>query len=205
MRADYLLTTIILFLSTNTSNLWAQDPDSIKIQIKSQDPQKLVVVNAWPLGQIKSVNIDSLVAVAILDKIKMIDQTDAINKYGDKGKWGAIEILTKTDKIFERLEVEALFPGGDKAWKNFLMENLNGQIPSDNGAPDGKYVITIQFIVHRDGTITEIRRLTAHGFGMEEECIRVMKLSPPWVPGMQNGRIVTSYKKQNFTFVIESE
>ena len=40
---------------------------------------------------------------------------------------------------------------------------------------------------------------------MEQECIRVMKLSPNWIPARQNGQVVKAYRKQPFTFVIVKE
>ena len=53
--------------------------------------------------------------------------------------------------------------------------------------------------------MSNMRPLTNHGYGMEQECIRVMKLSPNWIPARQNGHIVAAYKKQPFTFVIAEE
>jgi protein TonB len=40
---------------------------------------------------------------------------------------------------------------------------------------------------------------------MEDEVIRVLKLSPRWKPASQNGRFVKAYRKQPVTFVIEEK
>ena len=40
---------------------------------------------------------------------------------------------------------------------------------------------------------------------MEEEQIRVLKLSAKWNPATQNGRLLKSYKRQPLTFVVEPE
>jgi Secretion system C-terminal sorting domain/Gram-negative bacterial TonB protein C-terminal len=63
----------------------------------------------------------------------------------------------------------------------------------------------LQFIADKEGNVGNIRALTKHGFGMEQECIRVMKLSPKWNPAMQNGIPVKAYRKQPFTFVITGD
>ena len=38
------------------------------------------------------------------------------------------------DVIFQRVEIEATFPGGMKYWREFLSKKLKGDVPSKNGA-----------------------------------------------------------------------
>ena len=109
------------------------------------------------------------------------------------------------DFVFEKVEVEASFPGGEKAWMQFLVKNIDPYVPVERGCRPGTYTVRIQFIVERDGRIRDIKALTNHGFGMEEEFIRVMKKGPKWVPASQNGHLVNAYRKQPFTFVIARE
>jgi hypothetical protein len=111
----------------------------------------------------------------------------------------------KSNIVFEKVEIAPSFSGGDTAWRNFLIKNLNTAIPSEKGAPDGKYTVWLQFIVDGKGNLSDLKALTKNGFGMEEECLRVMKLSPQWIPAKQNGHVVRAYTKQPITFVIESE
>jgi len=103
---------------------------------------------------------------------------------------------------FVKVEKEAEFPGGTHAWRNFLQKTLNASVPVDKGASAGSYTVILQFIVDVDGSIMDVSALTKHGFGMEEEVIRMMQASPKWIPARQNGRAVASYKKQPVTFVI---
>ena len=49
---------------------------------------------------------------------------------------------------------------------------------------NGKVYIT--FVIEKDGSITEIRNIRDFGYGSGEEAIRVMKLSPKWIPGKLN-------------------
>jgi protein TonB len=104
--------------------------------------------------------------------------------------------------VFTRAEVEPQFIGGTKAWQKFLMKNMNAEVPINNGIKSGKFTIVVQFIVEKDGSLTDIKPLTNHGYGMEEECIRLMTVSPKWQPATQNGRIVRCYKKQPITYII---
>ncbi len=104
-----------------------------------------------------------------------------------------------------RLEVEAEFPGGLVAWRKFLEQNLNPNVPIDSGAKAGTYIVQVQFTVDKQGNVSDITPITKNGFGMEEEVVRVIKSSGKWSPATQNGRIVKSYKKQPVTFRIEEE
>ena len=105
--------------------------------------------------------------------------------------------------VFEMVEVEAQFDGGDNGWRSFLMANLNPDVPVKNNAPAGKYMVVVQFIVNKDGTISDIKPLTNYGYGMEREVVRILKQSPKWQPAQQNGRYVNAYRKQPITFVVE--
>lgn len=111
-----------------------------------------------------------------------------------------------TDRVvFEKVEVEASFPGGAQGWKNFIQQNLNSNVPVRKRAPAGYYTVIVQFIVDKKGKVSEISALTNHGYGMEKEVIRVMKKSPDWLPATQNGRTVNAYRKQPITFVVSTQ
>ncbi len=108
-------------------------------------------------------------------------------------------------KIFEKVDVEAAFPGGNDAWARFLEKNLRAETPVNRGAPAGYYTVIIQFVVDREGNVSDMRALTKHGFGMEEEVLRVLVKSPKWKPAEQGGRFVKAYRKQPVIFYIEEE
>ena len=106
------------------------------------------------------------------------------------------------DKIFEKVEVEAHFPGDANAWRQFLVENIDPLVPVNKKAPAGTYTVVIQFVVDRNGGLSDFRALTNHGYGMEEEVIRKLKRSPAWEPAIQYGRPVKAYRKQPVTFQV---
>ena len=106
---------------------------------------------------------------------------------------------------FDKVEREAYYPGGDNAWRNFLQQTLHADVPAKKNAPAGTYTVVIQFVVEKDGSLSEYKALTNHGFGMEAEVLRVIKKSSKWVPAEQNGRIVRAYRKQPVTFQVAEE
>ncbi|HEU4575745.1 MAG TPA: energy transducer TonB [Chitinophagaceae bacterium] len=124
----------------------------------------------------------------------------------DQGKQ-VIEEKKEDDenKVFEKVEIEASFPGGESGWRRFLERNLDPNVPVDNGAPEGQYTVWVQFIVDKEGNISDVKALTNHGYGMEDEAVKTIKRGPKWVPAQQNGRQVKAYRKQPITFVVQSE
>jgi len=105
--------------------------------------------------------------------------------------------------VFVKVEIEAQFPGGDKAWGLFLQKNLNAAVPINNGAKQGRYTVITKFIVNKDSTLTDIVCENDPGYGICQEAIRIIKLTEKWEPAIQNGRVVNSYRRQPFTFVVE--
>ena len=108
-------------------------------------------------------------------------------------------------KIYETVEQEAYFAGGEASWRSYLEQNLNPSVPVDRGAKAGVYTVYIQFVVDINGKISDIKPLTKHGFGMEAEVMRILRKSPLWVPAVQYGKKVRAYRKQPVTFQIEKK
>jgi len=100
------------------------------------------------------------------------------------------------------VEVQAKFSGN---WEKFLLRNLNGNVPVDNGAGPGRYQVVVQFIVDIDGSVSDIRPLSKAGYGMEEEAIRVLKKATKWEPAIQNGHPVKAFRRQPITFLVNED
>lgn len=151
---------------------------------------------------------------------RIINDTTKVNRwtyYHDNGKImatedylnGKIARCSCFDETGHQLdsslcgEKDAYFPGEDKAWLAFVTRNVRADIAANSPAPLGTYTVVVQFVVDKEGHVTDIKPLTQFGFGMEEEVIRVLKKSPQWVPATQFGRKVKAYRKQPVSFLIE--
>lgn len=145
------------------------------------------------------------VKISDLDRIGVKGGDDISTPPEIINKVGIIEEKKKlTDEPWiGPVEIEAEFPGGAKEWERFLRRNLQADIPIDNNAAPGRYTVYLQFIVDKEGRVSDIKALTAHGFGMEEEAMRVLRKATKWNPANQNGRAVKAYRKQPITFVVE--
>jgi protein TonB len=116
---------------------------------------------------------------------------------------GIIEEKPKlSDEPFTSVEIDAKFAGN---WKAFLERNLNPTTPTDNNAPEGSYQVVVQFVVDVEGNVSDIKPLTNHGYGLEQEAVRVLKKAAKWEPAIQNGIKVKAYRKQVITFQVLGE
>jgi hypothetical protein len=107
------------------------------------------------------------------------------------------------DSVFIKVKREASFFSGEQGWQSFLARTLKPNTPVKHKAPAGEYTVVVQFIVDTDGKLTDIKPLTAHGYGMEEEVVRVIKKSPRWTPAvLDKGVKVKAYRKQPVSFVV---
>jgi len=113
---------------------------------------------------------------------------------------------------FSKVEKEAAFPGGDAGWKKYLEKNMNVIMLSEKvhmPRKTKKLVQTaiIQFIVGKDGSITDIETLNPEEIDpvFRKEAERLISNSPLWSPAEQDGRKVRAYRKQPITFMLERD
>ena len=113
-------------------------------------------------------------------------------------------ILNKEDaeRVFIDVQIKPEFPGGISGWIKYLERNINRDLPYKNGAPPGRYTVSLSFIVAKDGTISDIKAESDPGYGSKEEAIRLMARSPKWKPAVQNGKNVIYRQKQSITFMV---
>lgn len=109
------------------------------------------------------------------------------------------------DQVFTSVQIPAEFPGGFDAWNRYLERNLNRDLPIENGAPPGKYVVVVSFIVDKQGNISQVKAENDPGYGTAEEAVRIIAKGPNWKPAIQNGRNVIFRNKQNIIFMVVQE
>ena len=129
------------------------------------------------------------VLILILISLAQTIFSQKITRINDlqKDKNGKI-ILQDENAIYIPIDIEIKheFPGGRVKFNRFLDDNYKKS--SKRPTIQGKLFAT--FIIERDGSLSNINVLRDIGYGTGEELIRVLKLSPRWKPGKQNGKIV---------------
>ena len=98
------------------------------------------------------------------------------------------------------IEIQPRFNGGLEEFYKFIASNY--KTPTDPDFVNGKVIVS--FVVEKDGSLTDIKVLRDTGFGTGQEAIRVLKLSPKWIPGQQNGHVVRSNNQLPISVVANS-
>ena len=171
-------------------------------QVKFTPPKIVKDEEVKPDEKIEEIKEDQVISTKTVESDNKVQVVQA--PVEDKGTQ-VVEVPKKDDdenKIFNKVEVEASFPGGEAAWRRYLQNNLDANTPIDNGAPEGTYSVIVRFIVSKDGSISDVVAETKHGYGMEAEAVKIIKKGPKWTPALQNGRNVNAYRRQPVTFVV---
>jgi protein TonB len=105
------------------------------------------------------------------------------------------------NKVFEKIEIEAGFPGGLVKWKEFVKKNFNFTRVEKN-LPDSisrfSETANIQFIVDKNGIIKDLSFQNGVTKAVKESCTELFRNSPHWQPASQCGRNVSVYRKETF-------
>jgi hypothetical protein len=102
------------------------------------------------------------------------------NQKGQDSNTNNIDVAT-----IDKVEVAPRYAGGLTAFYKYIAANF--RVPEE---PGFKGKIMVSFIVETDGSLSDIKVLKDLGYGSSEEAIRVLKASPKWIPGKQNGKAV---------------
>lgn len=93
-----------------------------------------------------------------------------------------------TEEVFTIVENQPEFPGGDAARTKFLNDNINYPVIAQENGIQGRVICN--FVVERDGSITDVQVVRGVDPSLDKEAIRVIKSMPKWLPGKQRGKPV---------------
>lgn len=139
-------------------------------------------------------------AMIILAFCQMYSQTELTN-HPDEAGMVRQPFNSKTDIVhFAAAEVKPEFPGGIKAFQDFLLKNI--KLPDTGETDDVKLRVYFSFIVERDGSLSDIKILRDSPYAMGTEITKALKLSPKWNPGQQGGKTVRTRYSLPLTIVL---
>jgi len=90
--------------------------------------------------------------------------------------------------------------GGFEAMYAFLQSNLRYPEVARNANISGQ--VFIEFVVERDGSISNVRVLVGVHPELDQEAVRVVKMLPKWKPGKQMGKTVRTFYQIPIRFTI---
>ena len=99
-----------------------------------------------------------------------------------------VEEPEEEDQIFQVVEEDAKFPGGNNELMKYLQKNIKYPSICQEQGIQGRVIV--QFVVEKDGSITDVQVIKAINPYLDKEAVRVVSTMPKWSPGKQRGKPV---------------
>ena len=87
--------------------------------------------------------------------------------------------------VYTAVEKEPTFPGGMNQFGRYLVKKL--RYPADSRIHNIRGTVIIQFIVEKDGSLSNIHVIRGVAEDLNQEALRLLRNSPKWIAGTQNG------------------
>lgn len=104
------------------------------------------------------------------------------------------------DEVYMSVEKTPEFPGGTNTMFDFIRKNVKYPESAKEKGIEGR--VYVNFVIDKDGSISDIKVLRGLCKEIDEEAVRVVKAMPKWNPGMQDGEPVRVQYTLPFYFKI---
>ena len=182
-----------------------------RIQVKNGD----VVQVSYVGMQTQSIVVDGKdnCVVWMKEDVQMMDEMTIVG-YASDGvgapsvnpdkKVVAVVDIPKVEEevIFQVVEEMPQFPEGMNACMAFLGKNIRYPISAQKAGVEGRVVV--QFVVNRDGSLSDIRVVSGVCPDLDAEALRVVSMMPKWNPGKQRGKAVSVKYNLSIMFSLQN-
>ena len=186
-----LTSTILIFLAlnVNSANIGERDLPAEKAGMEDEIIEMVVLENIVPpppppppepepevievVDNKKEIKEEEIVKVTNVDEdIVLFEEPEA----------------PKVEEIFTVVEKQPSFPGGEAKLFEYLGKNIKYTEMAKEASIRGK--VYIQFVVEKDGSITDVKIIRGLGSGLDEIAKKAVRKMPKWEPGEQRGKPV---------------
>jgi len=107
-----------------------------------------------------------------------------------QGNDGSAPKTQNEDKIydFDHMQMHPGFPDGGEGFRAFLKKTLKYPAAAKKKKIEG--VVWVGIIIEKDGSLSGFKIIGKPQPYLDTEAIRIMKASPKWLPGQQEGAFV---------------
>lgn len=92
------------------------------------------------------------------------------------------------NQVFLVVEETAAPIGGMTAFYQFVQKKMKYPAQARRMGVEGR--VFVEFVIEKDGSITDVKFIKGIGAGCDEEAVRVVESAPKWKPGKQRGKPV---------------
>jgi protein TonB len=104
-------------------------------------------------------------------------------------------------KVFFIVEDMPEFPGGELALRKYIANAIEYPVIAQENGIQGK--VYVQFVVDKDGGISDARIARGVDPSLDKEALRVVNSLPKWKPGQQRGKPVRVSYTVPINFVLQ--
>lgn len=94
------------------------------------------------------------------------------------------------NEIFLVVEETAAPIGGMSAFYEYVGKKMQGKYPAQARRMGIEGRVFVEFVVERDGSLTDVKAIKGIGAGCDELAEQVVRDAPKWKPGKQRGKAV---------------
>lgn len=125
---------------------------------------------------------------AQLGTVDITEGVNDLNKIEVKEQVIAEPVVDDEPLSIALVEQKPSFPGGEAAMYTWLGNNIVYPPAASEEGAQGRVVV--EFVVGKDGSITNVRVVRPRHPALDREAVRVVSAMPTWVPGRNNGQPV---------------
>ena len=164
--------------------------EKVKSSVKFTAPEIKKDNEVRPEDEMKSQDeiMSSKLSVGSFD-VKGNDEGGEVLKAKEVIATEPVKPKEEENKVFDVVEQMPSFPGGNAALMNYLGQNIKYPVIAEENGIQGRVIV--QFVVGKDGHISDVRVAKSVDPSLDKEAVRVVKGMPRWIPGKQNGQAVT--------------
>ncbi len=105
-----------------------------------------------------------------------------------------------TGMIYDSPEIMPAFPGGHTALDHYIRVHI--KYPEEAKAQRLVGKVYVEFVVEKDGSITNVGIRMGKYPALNEEAMRVVRTMPHWEPGSNHGKVVRVRYTLPITFAL---
>lgn len=104
--------------------------------------------------------------------------------------------IKRSNQIYTKADINPSFPGGDNGLLRYIKENL--QYPTRDREDNTQGKAYVRFVVEKNGSISNVKTLSAPSTTMAMEAERLVRNMPKWTPGI----VFTRVARVQFTIAV---
>lgn len=159
-----------------------------KHDILKKEAERVVGLTKWIPAQVNEQNVRSYMTIPI---VFMLGDYQKFNK-----KQEAIEEIS-----IASVEEEPTFKGGLDELFKYISQNLEYPKSAKRLGEQGKVIV--EFVVETDGSLSEFKVLQSVSTDCDNEAIRVIKSTSPWIPAQKDGQAVKTRISMPLVFKLD--